>query len=356
MSSRLGRPLRSLVVRLLVPLFLTVAAVLGVHAVFSFGSTKQHLLEMVGSTAERSSGLIRRATHDGMLLNRLDEVQTTIERLAEGPEVEAIRVIDKDGAVILSAAVEEIGHEIALDAAPCQSCHIEGDELSAAPFQSSEMIRLGDDREVLRYVSAIENEPSCAAAECHPHPADARMLGILDVEMSMAPLQASLDEARWQLVRTTLALFLVIGVVATVFIRRVVGKPLSHLYGATRRIAAGDLDTRVEVNGRHELARLADAFNQMSDDLRAARSEVTDWSQKLEDKVMEKTAELQRTQRQVLHMEKMASLGKLATTVAHELNNPLTGVLTYTRLVSRELKDQTDRRRRSAWSSTVIWR
>jgi len=340
MMSRLGRPLRSLVVRLLVLLFLTVAAVLGVHAAFSYGATKQQLLQIVGSSTERCSGLIQRATHDGMLLNRLDEVQATIERLAEGPDVEAIRVLDKEGAVILSAAAAEIGHEIPLDAAPCQSCHLEGAELSAAPLQTSKLIRLDDGREVLRFASAIENELSCVAAECHPHPSESTVLGILEVEMSMAPLQATLDQARWQLVRTTLALFLVIGVVATVFIRRVVGKPLGQLYGATQRIAAGDLDTHVEVHGQHELARLAEAFNQMSEDLLAARSEITNWSQKLEDKVMEKTAALQRTQRQVIHMEKMASLGKLAATVAHELNNPLTGVLTYTRLVARELKDQ----------------
>jgi two-component system NtrC family sensor kinase len=88
------------------------------------------------------------------------------------------------------------------------------------------------------------------------------------------------------------------------------------------------------------LARLAAAFNQMAGDLNAARQEITEWSQKLEDKVIEKTQELSRAQRQVLHMEKMASLGKLSATVAHELNNPLSGVLTYARLVRRELQGQ----------------
>ena len=127
---------------------------------------------------------------------------------------------------------------------------------------------------------------------------------------------------------------------AAVVIRRVVQRPVSQLYEGTRRIADGDLDTRIEVRGRHELARLAEAFNRMAGDLRTARRELTEWSQKLEDKVVEKTEELSRAQRQVLHMEKMASLGKLSATVAHELNNPLTGVLTYARLVRRELGDQ----------------
>ena len=153
----------------------------------------------------------------------------------------------------------------------------------------------------------------------------------------MAPLEAAIRTAQRQFLWTTLILILIVGVVAAVFIRRVVQRPVNELYEGTRRIADGDLDTRIEVRGRHELARLAEAFNQMAGDLRTARREVTEWSQKLEDKVVEKTEELGRAQRQVLHMEKMASLGKLSATVAHELNNPLSGMLTYARLVRREL-------------------
>ncbi len=132
----------------------------------------------------------------------------------------------------------------------------------------------------------------------------------------------------------------IVGAVAAVFIRRLVHRPVFQLYEATRRIADGDLDTRIEVRGGHELARLAEAFNRMAHDLSAARREVIDWSQKLEEKVVEKTEELRRAERQVLHMEKMASLGKLSATVAHELNNPISGILAYARLVRRELDEQ----------------
>jgi two-component system NtrC family sensor kinase len=78
----------------------------------------------------------------------------------------------------------------------------------------------------------------------------------------------------------------------------------------------------------------------MAGDLAAARREVTEWSQNLESKVLEKTAELQQAQRQVLHMDKMASLGKLSATVAHEINNPLSGMLVYAGLCRRNLQEQ----------------
>jgi two-component system NtrC family sensor kinase len=119
-----------------------------------------------------------------------------------------------------------------------------------------------------------------------------------------------------------------------------VHRPVREIHAGTQRIARGEMDQPIAVRGHDELADLAGAFNGMVGEVKAAREEMTDWSRRLEEKVVEKSEELRRAQRQVLHMEKMASLGKLAATVAHEVNNPLSGILTYARLVERELKDQ----------------
>ena len=158
--------------------------------------------------------------------------------------------------------------------------------------------------------------------------------------MSLAPFDATIAAAQIQLVWTTVILILIIAVIAAIVVQQVVHRPVKQLREGTQRIARGDLDTWIEVRGKHELAELGHAFNGMVDELRTAREAVTNWSQKLEEKVVEKTQELQRAQHQVLHMEKMASLGKLSASVAHELNNPLAGMLTYARLVKREVHEQ----------------
>lgn len=331
---------QSLGLRLLVLLFLTICAVLAVYAFFDFRTTRDRFLDYVSTEVRRSSELIRRATHDGMLLNRKHEVQNVIERLAEGPEVAAIRVFDKAGTIVLSSDRGEVGQRIAVESVPCTSCHEPWAPLADGLLETSRRLPGTDGREVLRHLSMIPNEPACAAGGCHASPSEQKMLGVLNVEMSMSPLATSLRSAQRQLLWTALALTLLIGSAASVFIRLLVYRPIARLHEGTRRIAGGELDTRIEVRGRHELARLAAAFNGMAEDLSRARKELTAWSQTLEDKVVEKTEELRRAQRQVLHMEKMASLGKLSATVAHELNNPLAGVLTYARLVERELEEQ----------------
>jgi two-component system NtrC family sensor kinase len=328
----------SLGVRLLIPLLLIVAVVLSIHALTSFRAMKDHFQRFAASEADRSSAFIRRATHDGMLLNRLDEVQATIEHIAEEPEISAIRIYDKQGRIVLSSDRREIGRRASVSMAPCSKCHApvpaSGEALEAATVARSV------EENVVRQLSVLVTEQACQASGCHKSAATEKVLGVLEVEMSMVPFEYALLTARKRLILTTLQLMLVIGIVASLFVQRVISLPIRRLKAGTRRIAGGDLSTRIDVRGRHELAALAHDFNRMAEDLSRSHREVREWSHKLEEKVIKKTNELQAAQKQVLHMEKMASLGKLSATVAHELNNPISGMLTYARLIERELDDQ----------------
>jgi two-component system NtrC family sensor kinase len=106
----------------------------------------------------------------------------------------------------------------------------------------------------------------------------------------------------------------------------------------TRQLSAGHLDYRIVLSSRDEVGELALAFNDMAGSLERAVRENRLWSQTLEKRVEDKTAELKHIHEQVLQIEKMASLGKLSATVAHELNNPLAGILNYSKLISKRLK------------------
>ncbi len=133
----------------------------------------------------------------------------------------------------------------------------------------------------------------------------------------------------------TLVMALLIAAASVLFIYRLVRVPVRHLISGTQRIAQGDLDTRIEVKTENQLGQLASAFNHMADDLRKAHQEITERSERLEQSI----GELKRAQQQIVQMEKLSSLGKMAATVAHELNNPLAGILNYAKLSSRDLSE-----------------
>ncbi|MCP4659473.1 MAG: HAMP domain-containing protein, partial [bacterium] len=192
---------------------------------------------------------------------------------------------------------------------------------------------------LLGLINPIVNKPECSNADCHAHPPEQTILGVLDVKMSMAGADADRAEITNSIIAAAIVTTLVLGLFSAAFINLVVRRPVRQLIRGIEKVAGGDLEAEIEVVDRNELGQLARAFNEMTRDLRRAREENLLWSHTLEQKIVDKTEELSRTQRQVDHMEKMASLGKLAATVAHELNNPLSGIWSYARPVARDVEE-----------------
>jgi two-component system NtrC family sensor kinase len=125
-------------------------------------------------------------------------------------------------------------------------------------------------------------------------------------------------------------------------IARQITRPLAVMVEATDKIAGGDLSHRVEIDLKDEIGQLAGSFNRMIDDLHAAQEDLTQWGRTLERRVEERTRELRDTQDQLIQSEKLASLGKMAAGVAHEINNPLTSILINAHLLLERCGDEED--------------
>jgi two-component system NtrC family sensor kinase len=117
------------------------------------------------------------------------------------------------------------------------------------------------------------------------------------------------------------------------FITSTIIKPLRGMVVATNKIARGDLSHRVEIDFRDEIGQLAHSFNRMTEDLKRANENLIQWGKTLEKRVEERTKEVRDMQDFLIQSEKLASLGKMAAGIAHEINNPLTSILINTHLM-----------------------
>jgi two-component system NtrC family sensor kinase len=325
--------------RVLAGMILLLAVLFGFFSYYTIAYHSEQMMAQVYQSANRISDIIEKSTHYSMMLDRRDDTYQTITTIGEEPGVVGIRILNKRGEITFSTDKPEIQTRVDMDAEQCYLCHQKGQPLHSLPSTGRTRIYPSEGKgRIMGLINPIRNEPSCYNAPCHVHPAEQTILGVLDIRMSLAEIDKALDTER----KTMISYALLWGGVAAFgvagFFFLIVIRPLGEFKKGMKRISAGNLAQTIVLHRKDEFGNLARSFNEMARALANEKEENTRWSQTLEQRVAEKTEELKQIHRHVLQIEKMASLGKLSATVAHELNNPLAGVLTYAKLIHRRME------------------
>ena len=290
---------------------------------------RSHSERLVEQSGERLTDIILRSTRYQMLHNDREALHSMVRDVGSEPGIQRIRIFNKDGRITFSTDAAELNAVVDKRSEQCYGCHQQASPLTKLnrPDRSRIFVDRNGQR-VLGVIKPIGNSPDCSSAECHVHRAGQLVLGVIDANLSLATVDAQIAQQQ-----AGLAWFLAAAVVfgsglAVAFIWFVVYRPVKELIDGTHRVAGGELDYRLPVRSEDELGDLARSFNKMTSEVQGVHAEI-------EERVRRKTAELERVHKTLLNSEKMASIGKLAATVAHEINNPLFGILTYARLVLR---------------------
>ncbi|MCL4795501.1 MAG: HAMP domain-containing protein [Bryobacteraceae bacterium] len=323
-------------------LSLTVIVVL-IKAVFGFmglRTQQRHLVDTMVLGADQLSRSITSATWQAMLDDHRTVAYDIMSKIAEKQGVDRIRIYNGEGLLTYSTRAEEAGLQLTKLDSPCTSCHGPGQTRLDLTVQGRSRMSVSQDGvRTLNMVTPIYNEPACSNAACHAHPVEIRVLGVLDVALSTQPLEDEEASVKAQVLISTLVQMGLIALFIVFFTRYFVTLPIRELIDGTKQVSAMELDKPIVIeHGSVEMDELVSSFNTMRERLRGAVTELNLFTQSLEEKVSQRTEQLRAAHQKLLHSDRLASLGQLSASVAHEINNPISGVLNLSMLLQRMLK------------------
>jgi two-component system NtrC family sensor kinase len=303
-------------IKLVIVVGIAAITTIGIYAYVNIQSQSEVLLKEVERHGIQLSETVKNSTRLEMLEYNRDHLQETISHISEDPCLQEINILNKDGQIVYSTHKDKIGNLLDVQNGYCIMCHAQDRPLTQLSNAEKTIIYKTheDSARVLGITNPIYNEQSCWQADCHIHPQDKKLLGILQVTLCLHEVDKQIENSKIHAGVFAIIAILAISVIIGIFVKRWVDNPVNSLLEATKQVASGNLNYMIKNLGTDELGLLAKSFNNMTKKLAEARQ-------------------------QLFQSDKMASLGRLAAGVAHEINNPLTGVLTYSSFLQKRAKD-----------------
>jgi two-component system NtrC family sensor kinase len=313
-----------------------------------FRSVNENYMKSVISENGNNIGyLVEGALYDAMLKNDQASLQRTLDLINSMSGIDNVSMYDNSNNLAYTSISPNSSNHSDPD---CASCHEDFEQMFSRDEKSYRIIEakseciMNPDNDSIRNLmikSPILNNPSCFTAACHAHSADEKVLGSLIIKMPLEKLDSALQESTTDFFLMAALMTVILIVFLILFTNKKIKNPLNKIILASEAVAKGDKNTRLEIrsNQLSDMRMVSYAFNEMLDNLQTATTELQNWSQQLEYKVQKKSEELGQAQNELINIERISSLGKLSLSVAHEINNPLSGILVYTKLIHKQLSN-----------------
>ncbi len=353
---RIVSPIKSRYVKFQSSIYGRVVVIFTLSSVFLFVSfgvvfrsvNENYIKSVISENGNNIGFLVESALYKAMLENDQSSLQEILDQINSMSGIDNVSMYDSNNNLAYTSILNESTNHSDPD---CISCHADLNQMFSPNEKSYRIVdansecvmnpKNGNVRNLL-IKSPILNNPSCSTTDCHAHSPNEKVLGSLIIKMPLQGLDNALKESTtdYFLLASILTFFLILFLIF--FTNKKIKSPLNEIIKASEAVARGDKSKRlpVKINQLSDMRLVSIAFNEMLDNLQTATLELENWSQQLEYKVQKKSEELGQVQNELINIERIASLGKLSLSVAHEINNPLSGILVYAKLIHKQLSNQ----------------
>jgi two-component system NtrC family sensor kinase len=307
-----------------------------------------YMKKVISENGNNIGFLVEGALYRSMLENDRTSLQSTLDLINTMSGIDDVNMYDMENKLVYTSITSETTNHSDPD---CISCHKDFSTMFSEKERSYRII--DSDSECImnpnsksgRHLlikSPILNNTTCSTSACHAHSPEDVVLGSLIIKMPLEGLDSALEKSTTDYTLLAALMTFILILFLIIFTNKKIKNPLNELIRASESVARGDKSTRLEIKPHQlsDMRMVSMAFNEMLDNLQTATNELQNWSQQLEYKVQKKSEELGQAQNELINIERIASLGKLSLSVAHEINNPLSGILIYTKLIYKQLSNQ----------------
>ncbi|MBT3630752.1 MAG: hypothetical protein HOD43_04965 [Candidatus Marinimicrobia bacterium] len=305
-----------------------------------FSMSNNYLEDVTTRCGKRMAGLINQNIRSSMFSEDHAELTTAIRKVKEVPGVSAIRIYNNKGEVSHYTLGDKNACHKDTSKIPFLNIHHSSDSLFRKIHSTCVHSIENDGNRCMIIHAPIISTPDCRSSGCHQNQDQGEILGVTEIELPLAEMDHALNRILYEYFSLVILFLVLIMGTLLFFVQRRINLPLKRIVDTSRAVSNGNMSVRVNLksNDLVDIHQVGLALNTMLESINQSNQELRQWSNELENKVRVKSEDIARSQNEIFQIERLASLGRLSSSVAHEINNPLAGVLTYAKLVSRILQ------------------
>lgn len=244
-------------------------------AYYTIKHQETSLMENILCSTDRLTSTIRQGTHYAMMLNSRDDITQIIQNVGKQEEIENIRIYNKSGEIKFSNRAAEIDLTTGIKAEACFICHQSDPPMEHLDLtKRTRIFRSPQGYRLLGIITPIKNEAGCSTGDCHFHPQGKKILGALDLVVSLKQTDEEISATQGNIIAFTAFLFISTSAIILIFLLRFVNYPIRALINKTQSIARGNYSSSVRLRRKDEMGHLARAIDNMGRDIEKNQTEL----------------------------------------------------------------------------------